>query len=96
MNGADGGKQVTIDILDDSNRQHDQLDRTTNTFSAFANSLFSTRSHHSRSMASQSTLRQYRVIMYVVGALVVLWLLSKMFRGHGGPGPAPVVEPEYK
>jgi hypothetical protein len=50
-------------------------------------------------MASQSALRQYRLIMYVVGALVVFWLLSKVFRGHGGgagPGPVPVVEPEYK
>jgi blocked-early-in-transport protein 1 len=78
--------QVTIDILDDSHRQNDSLDRTTNTFSAFTNSLFSTRSHHSRSMASQSLIRQYRIVAYVVGALVVLWVLSKVFRGAGGGG----------
>lgn len=41
-------------------------------------------------------MRQYRLIMYIVGALVVFWLLSKVFRGHGGGAPAPVVEPEYK
>jgi blocked-early-in-transport protein 1 len=48
-------------------------------------------------MASQSALRQYRMIVYVVGALVVLWLLSKVFRGYGGGSPhkAPVGEVEY-
>lgn len=90
--------QVTIDILDDSRGQNDQLDRTTNTFSSFTNSLFSTRNHHNRSMASQSALRQYRMILYVVGALVVLWMLSKVFGGVGGGGggyKTPVGDVEY-
>nr|XP_031860670.1 uncharacterized protein CI109_004001 [Kwoniella shandongensis]KAA5527742.1 hypothetical protein CI109_004001 [Kwoniella shandongensis] len=85
-------RSVTIDILDDANRQNDQLDRTTNSFSSFASSLFSTSRHHSRSMASTSTLRQYRTIAYIVGAVVLLWLLAKVWRaapssvGTGGGG----------
>ncbi|RSH92117.1 Signal peptidase complex catalytic subunit [Saitozyma podzolica] len=62
-------RSVTIDILDDSHRQNDQLDRTTNTFSSFTSSLFSTSRHHSRSMASNSTLRQYRTIASIFLAL---------------------------
>ncbi|WWD21465.1 hypothetical protein CI109_105951 [Kwoniella shandongensis] len=81
-------RSVTIDILDDANRQNDQ----TNSFSSFASSLFSTSRHHSRSMASTSTLRQYRTIAYIVGAVVLLWLLAKVWRaapssvGTGGGG----------
>ncbi|GFZ47656.1 hypothetical protein JCM24511_05402 [Saitozyma sp. JCM 24511] len=84
-------RSVTIDILDDSHRQNDQLDRTTNTFSSFTSSLFSTSRHHSRSMASNSTLRQYRTIAYVVGAMIALWLVLKLWRfgGGGGGGHAP-------
>ncbi|KAK8847373.1 hypothetical protein IAR55_005231 [Kwoniella newhampshirensis] len=80
-------RSVTIDILDDANRQNDQ----TNSFSAFASSLFSTSRHHSRSVAATSTLRQYRMIAYIVGALVVLWLIMRVWRsgpssGGGGGG----------
>ncbi|OCF37361.1 hypothetical protein I316_00482 [Kwoniella heveanensis BCC8398] len=96
-------RSVTIDILDDANRQNDQLDRTTNSFTSFASSLFSTSRHHSRTMASTSTLRQYRTIAYIVGAIVFLWLVAKIWRfGSGGGGPPvepPIhggIEPEYK
>lgn len=37
-------------------------------------------------MASQSLLRQYRTVAYIVAAAVCLWLLSKAWRvlpGHG-------------
>nr|XP_018265643.1 uncharacterized protein I303_02014 [Kwoniella dejecticola CBS 10117]OBR87801.1 hypothetical protein I303_02014 [Kwoniella dejecticola CBS 10117] len=89
-------RSVTIDILDDANRQNDQLDRTTNSFTSFASSLFSTSRHHNRTMASTSTLRQYRTIAYIVGAIVVLWLILKIWRS--GPSATPThggLEPEY-
>lgn len=38
-------------------------------------------------MASNSTLRQYRTIFYIVAAAVALWLLLKVWRifpGHAG------------
>ncbi|RSH86705.1 uncharacterized protein EHS24_004976 [Apiotrichum porosum] len=79
--------QVTIDILDDSSRQNDQLDRTGNTFTSFANSLFSTSRHHSRSMAANSTLRQYRTIAYVVAGVVFIWLLFKVWPSGSAPPP---------
>ncbi|ORY30998.1 hypothetical protein BCR39DRAFT_527565 [Naematelia encephala] len=82
-------RSVTIDILDDSGRQNDQLDRTTNTFSSFTNSLFSTSRHHSRSIASNSTIRQYRMIAYIVGAVVVLWLILRVWTHGGGGGGGP-------
>ncbi|WWD00532.1 hypothetical protein V866_007449 [Kwoniella sp. B9012] len=83
-------RSVTIDILDDANRQNDQ----TNSFTSFASSLFSTSRHHSRTMASTSTLRQYRTIAYIVGAIVVLWLILKLWRSGPGPSVHPI-EPEY-
>ncbi|WVQ69208.1 uncharacterized protein L199_007424 [Kwoniella botswanensis] len=83
-------RSVTIDILDDANRQNDQ----TNSFTSFASSLFSTSRHHSRTMASTSTLRQYRTIAYIVGAIVVLWLIMKLWRSGPGPSVHPI-EPEY-
>ncbi|WVF69977.1 hypothetical protein IAT40_004762 [Kwoniella sp. CBS 6097] len=91
-------RSVTIDILDDANRQNDQ----TNSFTSFASSLFSTSRHHSRTMASTSTLRQYRTIAYIVGAIVFLWLVAKIWRfgsGGGGGAPEPIhggIEPEYR
>ncbi|OCF58858.1 hypothetical protein L486_03349 [Kwoniella mangroviensis CBS 10435] len=83
-------RSVTIDILDDANRQNDQ----TNSFTSFASSLFSTSRHHSRTMASTSTLRQYRTMAYIVGAIVVLWLIMKLWRSGPGPTVHPI-EPEY-
>ncbi|WRT64809.1 uncharacterized protein IL334_001745 [Kwoniella shivajii] len=83
-------RSVTIDILDDANRQNDQ----TNSFSSFASSLFSTSRHHSRTMASTSTLRQYRTIAYIVGAIVVLWLIMKVWRSTPGSSTGHI-DPEY-
>ncbi|KAK6903784.1 hypothetical protein I203_107290 [Kwoniella mangroviensis CBS 8507] len=83
-------RSVTIDILDDANRQNDQ----TNSFTSFASSLFSTSRHHSRTMASTSTLRQYRTMAYIVGAIVALWLIMKLWRSGPGPTVHPI-EPEY-
>ncbi|CAK9782725.1 unnamed protein product [Cutaneotrichosporon oleaginosum] len=77
-------RSVTIDILDDSGRQNNQLDQTNNTFSQFANSLFSTSRHHSRSIAASSTLRQYRTIAWIVGVVVALWLVLKLWHIGGG------------
>ncbi|GMK57814.1 hypothetical protein CspeluHIS016_0406480 [Cutaneotrichosporon spelunceum] len=77
-------RSVTIDILDDSGRQNNQLDQTNNTFSQFANSLLSTSRHHSRSIAANSTLRQYRTIAYIVAGVVTLWLLFKLWHLGGG------------
>ncbi|ORX38847.1 hypothetical protein BD324DRAFT_617538 [Kockovaella imperatae] len=90
-------RSVTIDILDDSNRQNDQLDRTGNTFTQFTNSLFSTSRHHSRSMAASSTVRQYRTIAYIVGAVVLLWLVLKLW-SFGGTRSVPPdgVNGEYR
>ncbi|QPK66814.1 hypothetical protein CNBG_9688 [Cryptococcus deuterogattii R265] len=85
-------RSVTIDILDDANRQNDQLDRTTNTFSSFASSLFSTSRHHSRSIAANSALRQYRMIAYIVMGVVVLWLVLKVWKSGAGP-TAPATTP---
>ncbi|WVR04599.1 hypothetical protein IAU60_001609 [Kwoniella sp. DSM 27419] len=86
-------RSVTIDILDDANRQNDQ----TNSFSSFASSLFSTSRHHSRTMASTSTLRQYRTVAYIVGALVFLWLVLRLWHAGGGGGSGVHdVEPEYR
>ncbi|WVW78509.1 hypothetical protein I302_100464 [Kwoniella bestiolae CBS 10118] len=85
-------RSVTIDILDDANRQNDQ----TNSFTSFASSLFSTSRHHSRTMASTSTLRQYRTIAYIVGAIVVFWLIMKLWRSGPSSSSSPhVIEPEY-
>ncbi|WWC86949.1 uncharacterized protein L201_001830 [Kwoniella dendrophila CBS 6074] len=86
-------RSVTIDILDDANRQNDQ----TNSFTSFASSLFSTSRHHQRTMASTSTLRQYRTIAYIVGVIVVLWLIMKLWRSGSGSVPSPHtgLEPEY-
>ncbi|BEI86555.1 hypothetical protein CcaverHIS002_0608420 [Cutaneotrichosporon cavernicola] len=81
-------RSVTIDILDDSGRQNNQLDQTNSTFSQFANSLLSTSRHHGRSIASNSTLRQYRTIAWIVGAVVALWLLFKLWHVGGGGAQA--------
>lgn len=68
-----------------------QLDRSNNVFTNFANSLFSTSRHHSRSMAATSTIRQYRTIAYIVGAVVLLWLFMKIwsFGSSVAPGKGP-------
>lgn len=58
-----------------------------NTFTSFANSLFSTSRHHSRSMAANSTLRQYRTIAYVVAGVVFIWLLFKVWPSGSAPPP---------
>ncbi|WVQ83338.1 hypothetical protein IAT38_005477 [Cryptococcus sp. DSM 104549] len=87
-------RSVTIDILDDANRQNDQ----TNTFSSFASSLFSTSRHHSRSVAANSTLRQYRTIAYIVAAVVAFWLIMRVWRSGPSTGPTGTggLEGEYR
>ncbi|WVN89466.1 uncharacterized protein L203_104689 [Cryptococcus depauperatus CBS 7841] len=84
-------RHVTIDILDDANRQNDQ----TNTFSSFASSLFSTSRHHSRSIAANSALRQYRTMAYIIGAIVVLWLMMKIWPSGPSSQPTPSLEESY-
>ncbi|KAL7419025.1 hypothetical protein Q5752_006710 [Cryptotrichosporon argae] len=77
-------RSVTIDILDDAERQNSQLDRTANTFSTFANQLLSTSQRHTRQITNSSTFRQYRTTLTIVGAVVALWLLVKLWRAGSG------------
>jgi hypothetical protein len=39
-------------------------------------------------MAATSTIRQYRTVAYIVGAVVLLWLFLKIWHfGSSGSGP---------
>jgi hypothetical protein len=37
-------------------------------------------------MAASSTIRQYRTIAYIVGAVIAFWLVVKVWRFGGGGG----------
>ncbi|RXK34627.1 hypothetical protein M231_08117, partial [Tremella mesenterica] len=71
-------------------------DEKSNTFSRLTGSLFSTSRHHSRSVAATSTIRQYRMIAYIVGVVVLLWLILRLWPSGGGSIPAKDIEVEYR
>ncbi|KAG8221455.1 hypothetical protein J3R82DRAFT_1661, partial [Butyriboletus roseoflavus] len=68
---------VTTDIYDDAEHQNLTLDDTGNAFSSISSQL----SHSSRRAAQAfgfvgaGGVRQTRIIMYVVGGFLALWLL---------------------
>ncbi|KAH0828746.1 hypothetical protein J3R83DRAFT_3169, partial [Lanmaoa asiatica] len=68
---------VTTDIYDDAERQNLTLDDTGNTFSSFSSQL----SHSSRraaqafGFAGAGSVRQTRIIMYIVGGFLTFWFL---------------------
>jgi len=69
---------VTLDIHNDSRQQHSLIDNTTNTFDTFRSNLSNSATRLTRSI--QSGQGQGRAILYGVGAVVVLFLLWRMFR----------------
>ncbi|GHJ90165.1 hypothetical protein NliqN6_6567 [Naganishia liquefaciens] len=74
-------RSVTIDILSDSQRQNEQLDRTANTFTQFTNSLMTTTRHQARTFSAQSAPKQLRTIGYIVLALVLVYLFGGFVLG---------------
>ncbi|KAG2121970.1 hypothetical protein DEU56DRAFT_833022 [Suillus clintonianus] len=70
---------VTTDIYDDAERQHLTLDDTGNAFSSFSTSLAqsSRRAAQAFGLSGAGGIRQTRIIMYIVGCFLALWLVWK-------------------
>ncbi|KIM33197.1 hypothetical protein M408DRAFT_325997 [Serendipita vermifera MAFF 305830] len=66
---------VTTDIYDDVERQNLMLDDTSNSFTSFAGSLANSTKHFTRAFGGTKT---WRIILYVCGGLVALWILWKL------------------
>lgn len=67
---------VTTDIYDDAERQNRMLDDTNDTFSSLGASLShsSRRVAHAFGLSSTGGVRQTRIITYVVGGFLLLWI----------------------
>ncbi|KAI6010407.1 hypothetical protein BKA83DRAFT_4402973 [Pisolithus microcarpus] len=67
---------VTTDIYDDAERQNRMLDDTNDTFSSLGASLShsSRRVAHAFGLSSTGGVRQTRIIAYVVGGFLALWI----------------------
>ncbi|KAG2067712.1 hypothetical protein BDR04DRAFT_1129514 [Suillus decipiens] len=71
---------VTTDIYDDAERQHLTLDDTGNAFSSLSTSLSqsSRRAAQAFGLSGAGGVRQTRIIMYIVGSFLALWVVWKM------------------
>ncbi|KAH8088415.1 hypothetical protein HD553DRAFT_175864 [Filobasidium floriforme] len=79
-------RHVTIDILSDSQRQNEQLDRTSSSFTQLGSNLLQTTRQQARTFSQQSPARQLRTIGYIVAGLIVLWLLAGWWLRSGSGG----------
>ncbi|KAF8523963.1 hypothetical protein BU17DRAFT_43357 [Hysterangium stoloniferum] len=64
---------VTTDIYDDVERQNVTLDETGNSFSTFAGSLAQSSRRAASAFGPEGSLRKYRLLVQVVGAIVAFW-----------------------
>ncbi|KAI6096889.1 hypothetical protein EDD16DRAFT_1670829 [Pisolithus croceorrhizus] len=71
---------VTTDIYDDAERQNRMLDDTNDTFSSLSASLShsSRRVAHAFGLSSTGGVRQTRIIAYVVGGFLLLWMVWRV------------------
>ncbi|EJU03847.1 hypothetical protein DACRYDRAFT_64932 [Dacryopinax primogenitus] len=72
-------RSVTTDIYDEAERGNTHLDETINTFASFRTSLSQSANRAARALGLRSNISQFRMILYVVGAIVLLWVLWKIF-----------------
>ncbi|KAF8532556.1 hypothetical protein JB92DRAFT_2802652 [Gautieria morchelliformis] len=68
------GMRVTTDIYDDVERQNSTIP-TGNTFTTFAGSLAQSSRRAAHAFGSTGSLKQYRLLVLIVGAVVGLWIL---------------------
>lgn len=71
-------KNVTIDIHSDSMSQNRLLEQTGNQFESFRTQLTGSAARFGRTIKTGQS--QTKVIVYSVGAVVVLFLLYRLFR----------------
>ncbi|EGN94467.1 hypothetical protein SERLA73DRAFT_188375 [Serpula lacrymans var. lacrymans S7.3] len=70
---------VTTDIYDDAERQNLTLDDTSNSFSSFGATLSQSSRRASQAFGlGPGGVKQTRIIFYIVGGVIGLWILYKL------------------
>ncbi|GJJ07303.1 hypothetical protein Clacol_001504 [Clathrus columnatus] len=68
-------RDVTTDIYDDVERQNTTLDESSNIFNSFGTSLAQSSRRAASAFGPSGSLRQYRLMVLIIGSLVGLWVL---------------------